>query len=705
MAFDNPIPWWALLLLIAAAALVTYRAYARPVAPLTNSRRALLASIRVLTLLLLITLLLQPVAIEPSPERRDALVPVLVDTSRSMRLRDVGGRRRIDRAVELVRDEVLPSVGAAFDVEVLTFGETLAPADLSRMTADGWRSDLAGALSALTDRYRGRSVAGVIIVSDGGDTSGREPALVAADGDVPVYVVGVGAPEIARDREVIGLTVGEAPLPESVVDLSASVVSHGFGAEPIEIRLLEDGRVLQVSRVAPSESGSPVREVFRVSPKPDVATLYTVDVPADPGELTAENNARRVLVQPAGRARRVLFAEGAPGYEHAFLSRAWSRDPGLELDSVVRKGQNERGDSTFYIQGHTDRTAALAEGYPLTRQALFFYDTVVLSNMEAAFFSQDQLAMTADFVSQRGGGLVVLGARTFTGRGLAATPLEAVLPLELSGRVSRVSATTQEPNRVSITPDGEHHRIMRLGESIAATRARWAAAPPLAAVAALGGPKPGASVLALTLGAAGGVHPLVAVQPHGRGRVMVFTGEASWRWKMLLPSDDRTFETFWRQAVRWLATPAPDPVTVATTGGAIAGDEVTLDVTSRDARYDPVSDASITVQMTDPDGTVTELRPTLVDGRAGRYVARFTPAQPGVYHIDVDARQGMASLGTAEEWFLVGGSDLELADPRMNAEVLRRIAAASGGELLSAQAVGDLPTLLRSRATDPARHP
>ncbi len=59
---------------------------------------------------------------------------------------------------------------------------------------------------------------------------------------------------------------------------------------------------------------------------------------------------RRVLVPPQGRTRRVLVVEGAPGFEHTFLKRALARDPGLDVDSVVRKGQNEEGRDTFFIQ-------------------------------------------------------------------------------------------------------------------------------------------------------------------------------------------------------------------------------------------------------------------------------------------------------------------------------------------------------------------
>ncbi len=79
-------------------------------------------------------------------------------------------------------------------------------------------------------------------------------------------------------------------------------------------------------------------------------TVYTVEIPEAAGEVAAENNSRSVLVPPQTGKRRLLIVEGAPGYEHTFLKRALSDDPGLDVDAVVRKGQNDDGRDTFYVQ-------------------------------------------------------------------------------------------------------------------------------------------------------------------------------------------------------------------------------------------------------------------------------------------------------------------------------------------------------------------
>ena len=57
------------------------------------------------------------------------------------------------------------------------------------------------------------------------------------------------------------------------------------------------------------------------------------------------------------------------------------------------------------------------------------YDAIVVANVEGDFFTRSQLVATADFVSERGGGLLVLGGRSFSQKGLMSTPLEDALRL------------------------------------------------------------------------------------------------------------------------------------------------------------------------------------------------------------------------------------------------------------------------------------
>jgi uncharacterized membrane protein len=704
MQFAVALPWWGYALVFALALVGAWFTYSRVALQLAPSRRALLTALRALTLLLIVFILLRPVRFVRAEGASDSIVAILVDGSRSMRLADADGTR-VDRARAIAQD-LQARLGQRFKTELLSFGETLSRTELAQLSADARRSDLSAALTSLADRYRARPLAGVIVLSDGGDTSVEE-VTGRHTMAMPVYTIGIGNPAIPRDREVINLTAGEPLLTGSSVDLSVSVTSSGFGTTPIELRLKENGRPLETRRVSPAGDAAPVHELFTVSPPPDRATVYTIEIPVDTSEVVVENNTRSVLVPPQGRRRKVLLIEGAPGFEHTFLKRALARDTALEVDSVVRKGQNDEGRDTFFIQAASSRTAALASGYPRRVADLFQYDAVFFGNIGGDFFSRDQLAMTSDFVARRGGGLLVFGARSFERAGLAGTPLEEALPIDLTDRRASILRTAAgsapAANTLALTADGVAHPATRVAVTIEESQKRWTQLPPLASVAPAGGPRPGAQILAVTATPGGELRPLIVTQRYGQGRALAFAGEASWRWRMMLPASNNTHELVWRQLARWVASGAADRVEIPTAAAALPGTTENISVLVRGEEFNPVADAVVSLRVTEPGGHERTMAAALTDPSMGRYAAAVRFDQPGVYSVAADVRRGSEKLGPVTRSLLVGGVDLELSQPRLNDSVLRRIAETTGGQYAPASAAQQVPAMVA--ATDAGKPP
>ena len=140
----------------------------------------------------------------------------------------------------------------------------------------------------MRERYRGQRVAGIVVLSDGGDTGGQagrragRPGRAGAGGP-PVFAVGIGSPDGPRDREVLGITAGDPRLDQASVDLHVTAVSTGFGRAPFTLRVLANGQLLDTRRVVPPADGSPIDEVFTVSPDPLNPTVYTAEIAARRG--------------------------------------------------------------------------------------------------------------------------------------------------------------------------------------------------------------------------------------------------------------------------------------------------------------------------------------------------------------------------------------------------------------------------------------
>ena len=85
-----------------------------------------------------------------------------------------------------------------------------------------------------------------------------------------------------------------------------------------------------------------------------------------------------------------------------------------------------------------------------TREELFAYEGLILGSVEASFFTSDQLSMIADFVSQRGGGLLTLGGRNALAEGgYGGTAVEEALPVVLEQPASDPRRAYTE---VKVTP-------------------------------------------------------------------------------------------------------------------------------------------------------------------------------------------------------------------------------------------------------------
>jgi uncharacterized membrane protein len=692
-----PVPLWALLLIGAAIVALAIAAYRRP-GGLTPGRRAALVALRIASLALVVLCLLRPLTAVPPDVREDGLIAVLVDVSRSMGIRDADGLERVERAGALVSRTIVPELTGRYRLESFVFGDRLAAGADAALVATGDRTDLAAAVDRVVERSAGRGLAGLVVVSDGNDTSGADLGEAGARAGVPVLAVGVGGAG-SRDREIVAVSSGQSALDASLVDLTATIGSRGIGGA-FAVRLLQNGQVVGRRLVTPAAAGAPSRVVFTVAPDRVAPTLYTVDVPEAEGEATAGNNRAQVLVAPPGRVRLILSLEGAPGFEHTFLKRAWSDDPSLEVDSVVRKGRNELGEDTYLVQAGASRSEALVSGFPATREALYAYDAVVLANYDVHTLTQEQLERLRDFASERGGGVLFVGARTFERQSLGGTPLEELLPLRLGGVAAVLPASSAAgATRVQPTPEGERHPLMRIAATDEETRERWTALPALAAVVPLGTPRPGASVLAVT--DAGGRLPVIAVQRFGAGRTAVFAGEASWRWKMMRPADDPSYDRFWRQMARWLGGDTAELLSASVPASVLPGEAVALKIAARTPEFEPAAGADVRVTIEGPDGIGRPVVAALEDSSRGLFTAPLPPAERGIYRAIVE-RGDLSGPGARTELrWLVGGVDRELTDPWLNTDGLRRLAERAGGRYVTAGEVREGVEWLASAARVP----
>jgi uncharacterized membrane protein len=707
----RPLVWTLLLAGAALAALVvwTYRSVGSDPARGTRAAlprdRAILIALRLATLVLLLVVLMRPVLVLSAAVPRRNTVAILVDDSRSMRVRDWEGRPRADfpRTALAEGSALRRALAEQFGVRLFRFSDLAQRIDsVGGLQFAGDRTRVGASLDRVRAELDGVPLAGVVIVTDGADgapTALADAALGLRARGTPVFTVGVGSEAIVRDVEVRHVEMPRTALKGSTVAVDVVLAHHGMGGDSVPVIIEEDGRILaqHVVRLPASGDALPVRVAVPLA-EPGAHRL-TARVPRQKNEAVVENNERAALIDVRDEREKVLYFEGEPRFEMKFLRRAVADDENLRVAVLQRTAEGK------YLRLGVEDSVDLLGGFPTSRDVLFKYRAIILGSVEASAFSADQLRLISDFVSVRGGSLILLGGRhAFAEGGYAGTPLEELMPIVLEGAPTKPAADAPATElAVRLTPAGAAHVPLQLAADERASAERWKTLPPLTAVNTVRSVKPGATVLLTGATTDGGSRIVLAYQRYGRGKVAALPVQDSWMWQMhaTIPVEDMTHELFWRQMLRWLTTDLPERVEITASADRPApGEPVTLRAEVRDSHFVAVNGGRVFAELTAPNGTRSEVPLEWSVARDGEYRGTFTPADAGTYTVRALLRRGpdgtIVNADSSQSLRIdAAESREEYFESAMRASLLRQLAEQTGGKFYTPATVASLPEDLR----------
>lgn len=676
------VPVWAIVMVALVALGVTVWSYRR-VTGLSRGHRFALGGLRLAAFLIVVACLARPTLVVASAVPQRNVLAVLLDDSRSMALRDDGTDSRAALVERTFADStaLVRALADRFALRFYRFAADVRPAgSAAGLRTLGTRTDLAGALDGARQELAGTPLAGLIVVTDGADNAGREldPAVLALKARrIPVYTVGAGVERFSRDIAIERVQLPARPLAGANLLADVTLRLRGVAGERVTLTAEADGRVVATETVMLPSREETMRARLRLAELAPGTHRITVRTPAIAGETITENNEAHGLVQVRAGPDRILYVEGEPRPELGFVRRAIATDSALQLVALLRSA-----DKKFLRLGVRD-SLELASGFPTSREELFAYRGLILGSIEASFFSPDQLRMLAEFVSQRGGGLMALGGRAaFAEGGYRGTPLAEVLPIALD-RAPR--AEDAPPIELSVRPTtaGLALAALSLGATDSASMRKWDSLPALTVVNALGSLRPGATAL-LTGRRAGesADQPILASQRFGRGTASVFAPQDSWLWRMHadMAVEDLTHATLWRQLARSLTEESPERVEVTAVPSRVApGESVELRARVSDAQYLDVNEAAVTATITTPSGRMTDVPLEWTLSENGVYVGRFVAEEAGVYSIGALARRGRDTTRGPAAALLADDQGADVEQAELRAPLLRRIANETGG--------------------------
>ena len=630
---------------------------------LSVTRTGVLLGMRVVALAVLVPMLFEPVVRYVSRPRPERPLLFLVDTSGSMSIPDAAnGPTRIQSVWQALRPE-LPTIAGHFVPSYYTFDtgfKVLAkPDDLARVTADGQATDVVNGVSQALAHAK-RDDAAVVLISDGIDNVSPAAADAIRGSAHPVHTVRVGSDQ-ATPASLVNVAVADVAAPDDFAvnhesTVTATVRSTGLAGRVVEVKLADVDAAGKPTGAVTSQrlvlQSGPGGQTVKLPYKPATVGLHTVSVWVDPipGERTTADN-RQVFQGLAIDPRiKVLYIEGSVRLEYKWTRLAFLSDANVELATYLRKTSSsvEAGGTVDGQPFHALPTAA--DGWAK-------FDVVLIGDIDASYFSAQQLRQIEQRTSGGGGLLMLGGQNSFAPGGYGGTPVEQALPVFVGAKEDAQDKDRFVPR---LTANGLGSPILDgLGDWFGlGDRPGTKELPPLNGNVIVGRPKSGAEVLMVHAGqpgADGQPQVVLATQRYGKGRSAAFTVDTTYLWFLPLRGmgQDSPYNKLWGQMVRWLA--GQDVHDRGRGAGVTAllnkstyqlGESVKVRAQVRDERGDATKYAQVGVTVSGDAGKAGDtyaLSP--VDTQPGMYQLVLPDAAKGHHSAEVIATKDGKELG------------------------------------------------------------
>ncbi|MCH7989661.1 MAG: hypothetical protein IID46_11015, partial [Planctomycetes bacterium] len=319
------------------------------------------------------------------------------------------------------------------------------------------------------------------------------------------------------------------------------------------------------------------------------------------------------------------------------------------------------------------------------------YDAYIIGDVAASVFGEKNLQLLADRVDEGAGLMMTGGFQSFGPGGYAATPLAELLPVEMRPATERNQFDPALHHsgdlKMTPTPSGLGHFVMRLDTPQSKNRERWMSLAPLRGANRLR-PKPGGVVQVLAVSQR--QDPLLLYHEVGQSRVMAFAADTTYQWYMA--GQRELHQRFWRQVILFLSRKELDTdqqVWARVDPRNFAPKQlVSVTFGVQDEKGKPISDADFTVEVMNPGGEKQSLTPQR--SSSGNSALFADSEVSGDYWVRVALKQNDDQIGF-DAWtrFIVDSRDLEMDNPAANPALLEEIANLSGGTAMPPEELAD----------------
>lgn len=583
----------------------------------------------------------------------------------------------------------------------------------------GAESRLGEAAHQLIGQMQGRTLSGLVILTDGQSNAGIDVSAVkerAERSGTRLICVGVGNRTPQRNLWIAGMQSPEDVHKGDPFDLNILVQGSQSADQEAIVELFQetagtqgaDRRKVAEQSLRLKSDGIPGSLTFHLSQAVPGVYDYTAKLrfAAEPvQETTVADNERHREVEVTDSRIRVLLISSGPMRDYQFVRNILFRHPGIESDVWLQTITPET--SKFVSQ----EAKTLLTRFPETEAELFQYDVIIAFDPDWSRLSPNEQQYLNRWVSEHSGGLVCVAGEIFTPQ-LAMREddfrdIRVLYPVVLNRTAPelQISQRADQPWPLTLTREGLASDFLRITDSTGNSslelwnsfRGIYRSYPVKSlrdgAVALLQYANPRAETEI-------GAPPFLASQYYGTGRTLFIGSPETWRLRELSPQGH---QQLWTSIVREAGQGRRSRGTargrlLLDRAEAMPGQAVNIRAQLYDAQLQALKSPSVPFSITDPDGNVLPIPSELFpDGRGtGQYLNNFRPVRAGRYRISVPVPDSTDTLQGSVEVIV---PNLESLHAEQNVDTLTTLAKSTNGDYLTIdQLRKELSALLPNRS-------
>ena len=636
-------PWFVLLCLLVGA-LVAFLLYRRP-GPWGKKVNYLLTVFRFVLVSILCFLLVGPILKQFKNRVEKPSVVLAIDNSLS--LGEVTDSVALRQDLQRVWDLGTSLADLNHEVEYRSLESSLEPDN--SLSFNHPQTSLNQLLTKIQTDYEGRNLEAVVLFSDGIHNQGLSPVFVPYR--FPVHAMGWGDTIPQKDVRIKALHYNKIAYQGNDFMVRAEILNEGFQNQPIQVKIFENGRLLQTKNLNLTSSPQLLETDFRIEAARKGLKDFRVEIQALTDEFTLNNNVRNAYIDIIEGQRKILLAARSPHPDIKAIKSALENNQNYQVDLYISDISNPESQE---------------------------YDLLILhqlSRLEAS-----RVAVISNMLQAGAPVWHILGSRSNIPRFNSENELLEIIPINLQ-RDQVTALFNNGFSKFQLSPSLQEMipRINPLNVPFANYK--------------LSG---GAEVLLnQKVGNLGTDNPLLVVMDDGDTKTAVLIGEGIWQWRLQDYDFNQSFtlfDEFVSKLVQYLSTNEDKSrfKVYPVTGEFHINEPVRLETEVYNEIYEETYGHTIDLNLRSSDGQVSSYSYTISEGNS-QYRISDLPAGAYSYNASTTVE---GEVLTSRGQFSITELQLEFLNLTADHQLLRSLSSKTNGRFFNTNQWDSLNSLL-----------